>query len=135
MHISTISQDDNNHPYKLHDIQKPSDAGYYQPYQSSEPISQDNEREETSTDTSSTTDYDDLVEEPATCGECGKTLGPGWQCDTCRRSCKHCNRALTPDPNDYCDRCYRRCEIHGILYNIVTKNQCPECAKNTTQPK
>ncbi|KAJ8652950.1 hypothetical protein O0I10_011412 [Lichtheimia ornata] len=47
--------------------------------------------------------------------ECGRLLKPGWQCNQCRKSCPYCRRALTVDPNDYCDRCFARCNIHGIF--------------------
>lgn len=47
--------------------------------------------------------------------ECGRLLKPGWQCDQCRKSCPYCRRALTVDPNDYCDRCFAKCSIHGLF--------------------
>ncbi|KAI9263283.1 hypothetical protein BDA99DRAFT_509809 [Phascolomyces articulosus] len=81
------------------------------------------------------TDYEQFEEETeATCGECGRTLGPGWQCESCRRNCPHCNRALTTDPDDYCERCFRKCDKHNIVYSIVDSEtqegpKCPECRK------
>ncbi|KAI8147993.1 hypothetical protein BJV82DRAFT_664327 [Fennellomyces sp. T-0311] len=77
------------------------------------------------------TDYED---EEAECGECGRPLGPGWECESCRRNCPHCNRALTTDPNDYCERCFRKCDKHNLVYSVVDKQEdqgpkCPECRK------
>lgn len=70
------------------------------------------------------------------CGECGRTLGPGWFCESCRRACPYCNRALSSDPNDYCTRCHRKCDRHNIVYPLVSlqpnnqTGQCPECAND-----
>ncbi|KAI9490960.1 hypothetical protein BDB00DRAFT_835308 [Zychaea mexicana] len=91
--------------------------------------------------TPTTTDYEDFEDEEteATCGECGRPLGPGWQCESCRRNCPHCNRALTTDPDDFCERCFRKCDKHNIIYSIVDPgslpagqeegSKCPECRK------
>lgn len=75
-------------------------------------------------------------EELAICGDCGKVLGPGWQCSSCRRSCPHCNRALTTDPDDYCGRCFRKCDKHGIVYSLISGEGCPKCSKSdmTSRP-
>ncbi|CDH60506.1 predicted protein [Lichtheimia corymbifera JMRC:FSU:9682] len=74
---------------------------------------------------------EDEDEELAICGDCGRVLGPGWQCSSCRRSCPHCNRALTTDPDDYCGRCFRKCVKHGIVYSLISGNGCPKCSKST----
>lgn len=74
---------------------------------------------------------DEEDEELAICGDCGRVLGPGWQCSSCRRSCPHCNRALTTDPDDYCGRCFRKCIKHGIVYSLISGDGCPKCSKST----
>ena len=89
---------------------------------------------------SETYDEDEEGETEATCGECGNILGPGWQCESCRRSCPYCNRALTTDPNDYCERCFRYCDKHDIIYLIVNSEtqegpKCPECRKAQEEEK
>ncbi|KAI7851709.1 hypothetical protein BDC45DRAFT_571867 [Circinella umbellata] len=81
--------------------------------------------------------YDEQEEEQeeetkATCGECGEVLGPGWHCDTCRKSCPYCNRALGMDTNDYCERCFRYCDKHDTIYPIINSEtqegpKCPQC--------
>lgn len=76
-------------------------------------------------------DEEEEDEELAICGDCGRVLGPGWQCSSCRRSCPHCNRALTTDPDDYCGRCFRKCIKHGIVYSLISGDGCPKCSKST----
>ncbi|KAI8888632.1 hypothetical protein K501DRAFT_127391, partial [Backusella circina FSU 941] len=46
--------------------------------------------------------------------ECGRELDSGWNCSNCRRQCTICNRSLSTDPSDYCERCFRKCEEHGL---------------------
>ncbi|KAI8150437.1 hypothetical protein BJV82DRAFT_587180 [Fennellomyces sp. T-0311] len=72
---------------------------------------------------------------PAVC-ECGRTLTAGWQCEYCRRNCPYCHRALTTDPQDYCDRCFRLCNIHGLYlyYNIKTGQRMDGCPSCQTKP-
>ncbi|KAI8376243.1 uncharacterized protein BYT42DRAFT_573915 [Radiomyces spectabilis] len=69
--------------------------------------------------------------------ECGRVLSSGWDCPTCRRNCPYCHRALSNSPEDYCDRCYRKCDQHG-LYRIHDAaigingiRQCPQCAQHS----
>ena len=79
------------------------------------------------------TSGDDYANIPAVC-ECGRTLTAGWQCNFCRKNCPYCHRALTTDPEDYCDRCFRLCKFHGLYhcYNVKTgyrRDHCPSCQK------
>ncbi|KAI9489093.1 hypothetical protein BDB00DRAFT_845149 [Zychaea mexicana] len=74
---------------------------------------------------------------PAVC-ECGRTLMAGWQCNFCRKNCLYCHRALTTDPQDYCDRCFCLCNVHGLYhhYNVKTGYrlvQCPSCQQQQQQ--
>lgn len=64
------------------------------------------------------------------CGDCGKELETGWNCSSCRRQCPLCNRALTNNPNEYCERCYRLCEKHGLYSKIDGLFQCIQCVNN-----
>lgn len=65
--------------------------------------------------TSESSDNDSEQSNKAICGECGKELDTGWKCNACRRECPICNRALSNDPNEYCERCFRFCKYHGLF--------------------
>ncbi|KAG2175573.1 hypothetical protein INT43_001220 [Umbelopsis isabellina] len=69
--------------------------------------------------------------------ECGRRLGPGWTCPTCRRNCSICQRALIADESSYCDRCYSECEIHGLYRNtnFPDETPCPQCRDSSTTPQ
>lgn len=81
---------------------------------------------------SSEDDDDDLDDEQenntiAIC-DCGRQLDSGWQCSHCRRACPICNRSLSLDPEEYCERCFRICKYHG-LYSISSGSvECPLCS-------
>jgi hypothetical protein len=59
-------------------------------------------------------DEDNSQSNKAICGECGKELDTGWKCSACRKECPICNRALSTDPNEYCERCFKFCKYHGL---------------------
>lgn len=69
---------------------------------------------------------DDNLQSKAICGECGKELDNKWTCSTCRRECSICQRALSNDLAEYCERCYRLCQYHGLHRKTI---QCPECVQ------
>lgn len=60
------------------------------------------------------------------CGDCGKELDTGWNCSSCRRQCSICNRALSTNPDEFCERCYRLCQKHGLHSKIDGCFQCKD---------
>ncbi|KAI8887242.1 hypothetical protein K501DRAFT_307513 [Backusella circina FSU 941] len=61
--------------------------------------------------------------------QCGKILKKGWLCDTCRKNCSICFRALSIKPKEYCTRCYVYCQEHGFVKRSVVQSdiECTQC--------
>jgi hypothetical protein len=88
-------------------------------------VGQDSNNETDESDESD--DYDQFDTTDNVCG-CGKTLAKGWVCHDCRIQCPGCNRALSTDPEDYCSRCYFKCQEHGlVLKKAVPLDTCHLC--------
>lgn len=84
----------------------------------------------TSEESSQTSSEEDSNQQTkAICGECGKELDTSWKCTACRTQCPICNRALTKDPDEYCERCFKKCSMHGLYSKIHDSFQCPQCVK------
>lgn len=83
----------------------------------------------TSEESSSSSGEDLDQQTKAICGECRKELDNKWKCSTCRKECPICNRALTNDPGEYCERCFKRCNLHGLYSKTQSTFQCPQCVK------
>lgn len=86
------------------------------------------------TDTAASSDFTNDSGSDAECA-CGRVLSPGWSCSSCRRGCPICQRSLTADPSDYCDRCYSMCDIHGLYRNnpLESVTPCPQCHPPSTK--
>ncbi|ORY94185.1 hypothetical protein BCR43DRAFT_496017 [Syncephalastrum racemosum] len=67
-------------------------------------------------------------EKQSTVCSCGRPLGKGWQCFACRRACPYCARALSNEPDEFCDRCFSVCSSHGPFPIVCNPHMaCPGC--------
>ncbi|KAG2196117.1 hypothetical protein INT46_005314 [Mucor plumbeus] len=62
--------------------------------------------------------------------ECGRELDSGWKCSHCRRQCSICNRSLSIDIEEYCERCFRLCTFHGLYSITFGSIECQQCNNN-----
>lgn len=62
--------------------------------------------------------------------ECGRELNSGWKCSHCRRQCPICNRSLSMDIEEYCERCFRLCIYHGLYSITFGSIGCQQCKNN-----
>lgn len=84
----------------------------------------------TSEESSLSSDEEDSNQQTkAVCGECGKELDNKWKCTACRIECPICNRALTKNPEEFCERCFKKCQLHGLYSKSANSYQCPQCVK------
>ncbi|KAI8979571.1 hypothetical protein BDF20DRAFT_870361 [Mycotypha africana] len=75
-------------------------------------------------------DEDDELDMETRCS-CGIILSndDSWSCDNCRVSCSGCNRSLVKGFDEYCTRCYYKCQKHGLIpKSAATDGKCPACS-------